>query len=98
MSRGRAEPVEGAPPEPWRRRYLAAHPGAQSFVEFKDFLFVAVRIEAVHLVAGFGRIVDLTAAQMLSDLTDADALLAAEADIVAHMNADHREAMNLYAT
>jgi hypothetical protein len=67
-------------------------------VDFKDFLFVAIRITAVHLVAGFGRIVDLGADQVVADLTGADALLAAEADIVAHMNADHRDTMILYAT
>ncbi len=85
-------------PEAWRRRYLAAHPSSEAFVGFKDFLFVAVQIEAVHLVAGFGRIVDLPASEVLTDLTGAEALLAAEPDIVAHMNADHRDAMNLYAT
>ena len=52
----------------------------------------------MHLVAGFGRIVDLAPDRFLTDLTGAEALLAAEADAVAHMNADHRDAMNLYAT
>ncbi|MGO9357631.1 MAG: HugZ family protein [Xanthobacteraceae bacterium] len=98
MVGGIAEPVRGEPPEAVRRRYLAAHPGAQEFVGFSDFLFVAIRIKAVHLVAGFGRIVDLAADQVVSDLAGAEALLAAEADIVAHLNADHRDTMNLYAT
>ncbi|MDR3467660.1 MAG: DUF2470 domain-containing protein [Xanthobacteraceae bacterium] len=98
MVGGRAEPAATAPPEAWRRRYLAAHPGAQAFVDFKDFIFFGIRIAAVHLVAGFGRIVDLGADQVVADLSGADALLTAEADIVAHMNADHRDTMNLYAT
>lgn len=97
MVGGRAEPAS-PPPEAWRRRYLAAHPGAQAFVDFKDFLFVGIRITAVHLVAGFGRIVDLGADQVVADLSGADALLAAEAGVVDHMNADHRDTMTLYAT
>jgi putative heme iron utilization protein len=73
MVGGVVEAAEDAAPAVWSRRYLAAHPSAEAFVKFKDFLFMAIRIKAVHLVAGFGRIVD-------------------------HMNAEHRETMNLYAT
>ncbi len=81
-----------------RRRYLARHPAAELFVDFKDFGFFNLSVETVHLVAGFGRIVDLTGADVLGDLADAGALIAAEPDIVAHMNADHRDTMRLYAT
>ena len=49
-------------------------------------------------MAGFGRIVDLSPAQLLSDISDAGALLEAEQGAIDHMNADHRDAMNLYAT
>src|SRR5229473_6093463 len=42
-----------------RRRYLNAHPSAEAFVTFKDFSFFRVRPVTAHLVAGFGRIVDL---------------------------------------
>jgi putative heme iron utilization protein len=51
----------------------------------------------VHLVAGFGRIVDIEPRDFLTDLAGAEALVEAEPDIVAHMNADHTETMNLYA-
>jgi len=98
MIGGRAEQAPAEVPEAWRRRYLDAHPGAQAFVDFKDFLFIAVQIKAVHLVAGFGRIVDLAADEVLTDLAGAEALLAAEPGIVDHMNQDHRDTMNLYAT
>jgi heme iron utilization protein len=80
-----------------RGRYLAAHPSAEAFVDFKDFAFFRIGVTAAHLVAGFGRIVDLQPAQFLSDLTDAAALKEAEPGAVAHMNEDHRDAMNLYA-
>ena len=98
MLAGRAEQA-GADDEPvLRRRYLAAHPSAEAFVEFKDFAFFRIRPLWAHLVAGFGRIVDLKPEQFLTDLTDAASLLEAEQSAVEHMNADHREAMNLYAT
>jgi heme oxygenase (biliverdin-IX-beta and delta-forming) len=81
-----------------RRRYLAAHPSAELFVDFADFSFYRIAPETVHLVAGFGRIVDLRGAEVLTDISDAGTLLAAEEGAVAHMNDDHRETMMLYAS
>lgn len=80
-----------------KRRYLAAHPSAEEFAGFRDFSFFRIRPSGVHLVAGFGRIVDLAPSDFLTDLAGADALLEAEPDVVAHMNADHMDTMNLYA-
>jgi putative heme iron utilization protein len=98
MLAGRAEEAWSADEGILRRRYLNAHPSAEAFVNFKDFSFFKVRPVAAHLVAGFGRIVDLTPEQFLSDISGADALLEAEQGAIEHMNADHRDAMNLYAT
>src|SRR6267154_5742112 len=98
MLAGRAEEASTDDLEILRRRYLNAHPSAEAFVNFKDFSFFRIRPSAAHLVAGFGRIVDLNPAQFLTDIADAGALLEAEQDAVEHMNADHRDAMNLYAT
>ncbi len=81
-----------------RRRYLNAHPSAEVFVDFDDFQFFRIVPQGVHLVAGFGRIVDLAASEILTDLSGAEALIDAEQDAVAHMNADHPDALNLYAT
>jgi heme iron utilization protein len=97
MVGGVVEMAEGEARATCSRRYLAAHPSAEAFAGFADFLFATIRIKGVHLVAGFGRIVDLAPSQVVSDLTDADGLLEAEADIVNHMNSDHRETMSLYA-
>ena len=52
-----------------RRRYLNAHPSAEAFVDFKDFSFFRIRPSGTHLVAGFGRIVDLKPEQFLTDLS-----------------------------
>jgi heme iron utilization protein len=81
-----------------RMRYLARQPGAEMFAGFADFAVYRMTIARAHLVAGFGRIVDLGPSDVLTDLADAEELIAAEPDIVAHMNADHPDALRLYAT
>ena len=80
------------------RRFLARHPAAESYAGFADFGFYRIEIEHAHLVAGFGRIVDLSAAELLTSLDGAEKLLEAEVGAVAHMNDDHLDAIELYAT
>jgi putative heme iron utilization protein len=80
-----------------RTAYLRRQPEAEMFAGFADFAFYRMAITHAHLVAGFGRIVDLGARDVLTDTTGAEPLLAAEADAIAHMNADHAEACRLYA-
>jgi heme iron utilization protein len=98
MLAGRAEEASGDQLPIWRRRYLNAHPSAEVFVNFKDFSFFRIRPLAAHLVAGFGRIVDLGPDRFLTNISDAAALLEAEQGAVEHMNADHSDAIQLYAT
>jgi heme iron utilization protein len=98
MLAGRAEEAGGDQIALLRRRYLNAHPSAEAFVDFKDFAFFRIQPTGAHLVAGFGRIVDLKPEQFLTDMVGAEALLEAEPGAVEHMNADHRDAMSLYAT
>jgi heme oxygenase (biliverdin-IX-beta and delta-forming) len=98
MLAGRAGEASGEAAEILRRRYLSAHPSAESFVGFKDFSFYRIVPSGTHLVSGFGRIVDLKPDQFLTALSGAEGLMEAEAGAVEHMNEDHREAMNLYAT
>lgn len=81
-----------------RRRYLDRQPEAEMFAGFGDFAFYNVSLKSAHLVAGFGRIVDLAPSEVLVDLTGAEALLAAEPEVVDHMNRDHSDAVRLYAT
>ena len=98
MLAGRAEAAGADQLECLRRRYLNVHPSAEAFANFKDFSFFRINPSGAHLVAGFGRIVDLSPDQFLTDIGDAGALAEAEQGAIEHMNADHREAMNLYAT
>ncbi|WP_319798078.1 HugZ family protein [Nitrobacter sp.] len=98
MVGGTAEEADGELRTTLRRRYLNAHPSAESFADFKDFSFFRIRPTGVHLVAGFGRIVDLKPEKILTSLEGAEALIESEQGAIDHMNADHRAALNLYAT
>jgi putative heme iron utilization protein len=81
-----------------RRRYLSYQPEAEMFAGFADFAFYELKLKGAHLVAGFGRIVDLKPQDLLTDLTGAEAMVDAEAGAIEHMNADHADTCRLYAT
>ena len=68
------------------------------FADFPDFAFYEIKLKGAHLVAGFGRIVDLKPADLLTDLAGAEALTAAEPEVIEHMNTDHAETCRLFAT
>jgi putative heme iron utilization protein len=92
---GRAE----VSPEPRiRRRFLARHPKAALYADFGDFAFWRLEVIGAHLNGGFARAMDLTRAQVVTDLAGAEELIAIEESAIEHTNADHREALMLYAT
>jgi putative heme iron utilization protein len=74
-------------------RYLARFPGAAMYAGFKDFAFWRVDPGRAHQVAGFGKIswFERFACEAFPALAES------EADIVAHMNQDHADAVQLYA-
>jgi heme iron utilization protein len=80
------------------RRFLARHASAQGYAAFPDFSAYALTISKAHFIGGFGRIIGLDAAALITPVDGAAALIDAEADIVEHMNADHADAVALYAT
>jgi putative heme iron utilization protein len=80
-----------------RRRFLARHPKAELYAGFGDFSFWRMQVASAHLNGGFARAADLTAADVLTDVAGADEMVAAEEGAVAHMNADHTDAIELYA-
>jgi putative heme iron utilization protein len=77
------------------RRFLGRHPDAEMYAGFKDFHFYRVAVERAHLVAGFGKIRWLAAAEL--NAAPASGLADAEEGIVSHMNEDHADAVQLYA-
>jgi heme iron utilization protein len=80
-----------------KRRFLAHHPDAEMYAGFGDFRFYRVALERAHLVGGFGKIRWLSAADLMP-APPAMALVEAETAIVAHMNDDHADAVDLYAS
>src|SRR5262245_45978969 len=79
-------------------RFLARHPSAQVYARFADFSVYQLEVAGAHFVGGFGKIIDLAAADVVSEVADATSLLAAANDITEHMNSDHSQALGLYAT
>jgi putative heme iron utilization protein len=89
---------DGADEARVRRRFLARHPKSKLYAGFADFAFWRMAVVSAHLNGGFARAADLTAADVLTDISDAADLIEAEEGAVSHMNADHAEACRLYAT
>jgi heme iron utilization protein len=92
---GRIEPATG-PHD--LARYISRHPDAAGFAGFTDFNLYTVRLERAHLVQGFGQIYWIDAADVLFAAAADLPLDAREAEVVAHMNEDHADAVQLYAT
>lgn len=78
-----------------KARFLARHPDAALYAEFKDFSVYRVVVERAHLVGGFGKIRWMEAAEL--GAPQAVGLAEAEPGIVGHMNGDHADAVQLYA-
>jgi len=81
-----------------RSRFLRRHPKSELYAGFADFSFWRITVERAHLNGGFARAADFSGEAVLTPLDGAEALLAAESGAIEHMNADHREALSLYAT
>src|ERR1700732_3030392 len=81
-----------------RRRVLARHPKSELYAGFADFSFWRLETVSAHLNGGFARAADLKAADVMTNVSGAADLLEAEAGAIEHMNADHTEAVRLYAT
>tara|TARA_R110002110_G_scaffold415612_7_gene652208 strand:- start:14311 stop:14892 length:582 start_codon:yes stop_codon:yes gene_type:complete len=81
-----------------KERFLRHHAGARSQMTFGDFNLYRLHVESIHFIAGFGRIETLPADEVILSTPDGTALAEAEADIVAHMNADHADSVHAYAS
>lgn len=90
---GQAEKVTDADRrERLGRRFLARHPGAALYAGFGDFAFWTVVPQRAHFVGGFARAVWIEDG-LTRRREDADAFAAIETGAVAHMNADHPDAV-----
>lgn len=81
-----------------KARCLARHPKAKLYIDLPDFAFWRIEPDQGSYVAGFGRAHTLSRSDLVTqNLADA-ALAAAEHGAVEHMNDDHADAIELYAT
>jgi putative heme iron utilization protein len=88
---GRCLPVESGAIGSARQAFLALHPRAAGYVDYSDFAFYRLGVEAIRYIGGFGRMswvgVDAYCA------AEPDPLVDASASIRAHMNGDHADAL-----
>ncbi|MBX9758857.1 MAG: DUF2470 domain-containing protein [Beijerinckiaceae bacterium] len=80
-----------------KARFLARHPKSALYADFGDFSFWRIDILRAHLNGGFARAASFEAAQIVTDVSDAAELVEIESSAIAHMNADHPDALQLYA-
>jgi putative heme iron utilization protein len=80
-----------------KARFLARHPKSALYADFGDFAFWRVDLLRAHLNGGFARAATFDSAQIRTDLTGAEEIVEIEASAIEHMNADHADAVRLYA-
>ena len=77
-----------------RAAFFAAHPNSTYYADFRDFAFWKLQVEYVRYIGGYGRMSWISQADWQA--AEPDPLGPSAADIIAHMNADHPDAMVLY--
>jgi hypothetical protein len=77
-----------------RAAFLAAHPSATYYADFRDFGFWKLQVDSVRYIGGYGRMSWIGKAEW--EIAEPDPLGPSAAGIIAHMNADHPDAMVLY--
>jgi heme iron utilization protein len=78
-----------------RRLYLERYANSKYWVDFEDFSFHRMDVVDVYYVGGFGVMGWVPASEY--DLAQPDPLADAAAEILQHMNADHKDALVLLA-
>ena len=87
---GTCQPVEGDAAHA-RSAFLAMHPNSAYYADFRDFGFWRLSVESVRYIGGYGRMSWVERAAW--EEAEPDPLAASAAGVIAHMNADHAEAL-----
>ena len=77
-----------------RAAFLAVHPNSAYYADFRDFAFWKLRVDSVRYIGGYGRMSWINKADWRA--AEPDPLGPSAAGMIAHMNADHADAMVLY--
>jgi putative heme iron utilization protein len=78
-----------------RKLYLARYPNSKYWVDFEDFSFYRMNVVDVYYVGGFGVMGWVSGSDY--DLSQPDPLADSMAEIIHHMNADHKDTLVLLA-
>jgi heme iron utilization protein len=78
-----------------RKLYLARYANSKYWVDFEDFSFYRMDVVDVYYVGGFGVMGWVSASEY--DRSQPDPLADSMAEIIQHMNADHKDALVLLA-
>ena len=92
---GNVLPVPDAEVAEARELYLARHANSKYWVDFEDFSFYRMTVVDVYYVGGFGVMGWVSASEY--DRSQPDPLADSMAEIIQHMNADHKDALVLLA-
>jgi heme oxygenase (biliverdin-IX-beta and delta-forming) len=92
---GNVLPLPDAEVAEARRVYLARHANSKYWVDFEDFSFYKMDVVDVYYVGGFGVMGWVSATDY--DRSQPDPLAESMAEIIRHMNADHKDALVLLA-
>ena len=78
-----------------RKLYLARHANSKYWVDFEDFSFYRMNVVDVYYVGGFGVMGWVSTSEY--DRSQPDPLADSMAEIIQHMNADHKDALVMLA-
>jgi putative heme iron utilization protein len=81
----------------FQQRYLSRHPKAALYAGFADFSFWLMDVHRAYLNGGFGKAFTLTAEDLSTPLDAVSGLEEMEPGAIAHMAADHSDAVQRYA-
>jgi len=92
---GNVVPVPNTELAEARKLYLERHPNSKYWIDFEDFSFNRMNMVDVYYVGGFGVMGWVSASEY--DSSQPDPLADSMAEIIQHMNADHKDALVLLA-
>ena len=91
---GDCNPVPDEERESVKAAFLAKHPTAEFYVDFKDFSFWKLKTDGIRYIGGFGRMSWVDNSEWL--IAKPDPLVSVAKGIIDHMNEDHTDTMVLY--